>query len=390
MTSHNSSTTPTDGVLTGTTIFWLLALIARAKRFLLVSCGTVALLSAVISFLLPLWYESTVVVLPPKEPGVLGSLGSLTSTLREIAPLRSLSGLAGARGAAYSYLSILESRSTKEAVIRKFNLVDVYGISDSSMEKTIKELESNVTIDIAEEGHISISVLDTDRQRAADMANYYVEVLNTITDDLNLQSTSKYRTFLERSVREIKDSLQKYEEAYATFQKKHGLIAVPEDVQGSAKAVAQLYAEKTLKELEVQFMTQTLGATNPELERRKLELQILNQKLGLFPDLGLEHFRLYRNILIQSRILEVLIPLYEQTRFEEKKEVPSVVVLDRAVPAERKARPKRMLIVLISMFSAGLLTLTFYAFRERVLLLRTHAPERYEVLRDVFRVKSER
>lgn len=389
MPDHSSVPRSTDGVFTGTTLFWLLALIARARRFLLLSCGAVGVISLIISLLLPKWYESTVSFLPPRETGMFSALGALTSTLREIAPLRSLGGLAGGRSAAYSYLSILESRSTKEAIIRKFHLMEVYEVSDSSMENAIKGLESNVTIDVAEEGHISVSVLDTDPQRAAEMANFYIEVLNAVSDELSVQSTSKYRAFLEQSVKEVNDSLRIYEEAYAAFQKKHGFVAVPEDVQGSAKAVAQLYAEKTLKEMEVQFMTQTMGATNPELERRKLELTILNQKLGLIPDLGLQHFRLYRNIFIQSKILEVLLPLYEQTRFEEKKEVPSVVVLDRAVPAERKAKPKRMLIVLISTLSAGVLTLMMYALRERILLLRTQSPERYKVLREVFRMKGE-
>ncbi|HAL57089.1 MAG TPA: hypothetical protein DCP63_11605 [Bacteroidetes bacterium] len=390
MSEQNSTSRPADAVLNGTSLFWLLALIARTRRILFISCAIVAVLSLAISLLLPKWYESTVSFVPPKETGALGSLGSLTSTLRDIAPLRSLGGLAGARGTTYNFLSILDSRSTKDAVIRKFNLMEVYDISDSSMEKTVKELESNVTIDVAEEGHISVSVLDTDPQRAAAMANYYVEVLNTISDGLNIQSTSKYRTYLEQSVREVKDSLKVYEEAYTSFQKHHGMMAVPEDVQGSAKAVAQLYSEKTLKEIEVQFLTQMMGVTNPELERRKMELRILDQKLSLVPDLALEHFRLYRAILIQSKILEVLIPLYEQSRFEEKKELPSVAVLDRAVPAERKAKPKRLLIVLISTFSAGLLTLVLVALRERIIDLRTESPDRYQVLRSVFRLKSER
>ena len=134
-------------------------------------------------------------------------------------------------------------------------------------------------------------------------------------------------------------------------------------------------------------MTQTVDASNPELEKTKLELRLLNQKLGSIPELGLQQFRMYRNIFIQSKILEVLVPVYEQTRLEEKKEVPSVVVLDRAVPAERKTKPKRMLIVLISTLSAAFLTLSMYAAWEQIVRLRTSAPREYEVLQSLFRFK---
>jgi len=217
------------------------------------------------------------------------------------------------------------------------------------------------------------------------MANYYAVLLNAINVELTAQSSGKYREFLEKGVLEAKDSLRIYEEAYKNFQKRSGFVPIAEDVKGGAQAIAQLYAEKATKELEVQFLKSVVGKDNPELLRRELELNILNQKVATIPDLGLESLRLYRSVLIQSKILEVLLPLYEQARLEEKKETPSVAVLDKAVPAEKKARPKRMLIVLISTLSVGLLSFSFYALRDRFRKFKSESPEHYEILRSVFR-----
>ena len=53
---------------------------------------------------------------------------------------------------------------------------------------------------------------------------------------------------------------------------------------------------------------------------------------------------------IQYRILQFLTPMFEQAKVEERRQTPSVIVLDHAEPAERKAKPKRMLIMLGGLF----------------------------------------
>jgi len=370
-------------LLKQSSIVWFVALLGRARTFVLVSCLLTAVISGGVSSLLPHWYASTVTILPPRETGILSSLGSLGSALRDFAPIRSIGALGG-RGGQYNYLSILESRSAKEAMVNQFDLKKVYEIADSSMEKTIKLLETNVDVEVSEEGHINITVFDKEPERAAAIANHYIDILNTISTDLNHQGSSKYREFLEAGVREAKDSLAAYEEAFRNFQKTSGMVAVPDDIQAGAKAFAQLYADKAIKEIELEFLLQVAGSENSEVQRRRAELRILNNKLSLIPDLGLTQWRIYRNLLIQARILEVMIPVYEQARLEEKKETPSVAVLDRAIPAERKAKPKRLLIILIATLSAGMLSLSFYALREQLDALKSRSPESYDVIRSAF------
>ena len=364
-------------------VFAFIELIGKSRRFVLFSSVCAAIVSGVVSFILTPMYESTMSFLPPRDSGPLSSLGSLTSALSSVSSLRSIGGLGGARGSSYNYLSILASRNAKEAVVRKFDLMRVYEISDSSMEKTIKTLDDYVSVDVAEEGHISVTILDADPVRASEMANYYATLLNAINAELTSQSSSKYREFLEKGVKEAKDSLRIYEEAYKDFQKKSGFVPIAEDVKGGAQAIAQIYAEKATKEQEVQFLRSVAGKDNPELQRRQLELSVLNAKVATIPDLGLESLRLYRNVLIQAKILEVLVPLFEQARLEEKKETPSIAVLDKAVPAEKKSRPKRMLIVLISTLSVALLSFSFYALRDRFRTLKRESPEHYEILRSI-------
>jgi uncharacterized protein involved in exopolysaccharide biosynthesis len=62
--------------------------------------------------------------------------------------------------------------------------------------------------------------------------------------------------------------------------------------------------------------------------------------------------RLQRNVEIQTKILTYLLPVYEQAKIEEKKETPTILVLDKPYVAERKTKPKRLTMVLLSIFGS--------------------------------------
>jgi uncharacterized protein involved in exopolysaccharide biosynthesis len=79
------------------------------------------------------------------------------------------------------------------------------------------------------------------------------------------------------------------------------------------------------------------------------------------PALALEYGRLMRDLKVQETLYALLMAQYEQAKISEARDTPTVQVLDPAIPAERKSRPKIALNVLI----AGILSLLigiFWAF----------------------------
>jgi len=299
-----------------------LAQLGPWRGFLVRNVLIVTAIAVVVSLLLPKWFKSTATVLPPKEEGMLSGLSGLTSMLREFAPVRGASTLGMPRGA-YSYLSILNSREAKEMAIKKFDLMSVYEIEDSSMEEAVKEFSENYEVTVEDQGHISITVWDQNPQRAADIANYMVQVLNDINIRLNTKESGENRAFLERRVAESRDTLKRAEEALKAFQEKYGVYI----------------------------------ATLPEAQMRFMQLS--------------------RDVIIQSKIIEALTPILEQVRMQEKRDTPAVVQLDTAVPAEKKAKPKRLIIILSAGVSSILLSLLYVSLVERWRRFQRENPERY-------------
>jgi uncharacterized protein involved in exopolysaccharide biosynthesis len=75
--------------------------------------------------------------------------------------------------------------------------------------------------------------------------------------------------------------------------------------------------------------------------------------------------RLQRDAEIQTKILTFMLPLYEQEKIEEKRETPTVLVLDKPYVAERKKKPKRLTMVIVWTFIGFLSSSMFFIFSEK-------------------------
>jgi len=299
---------------------------------------------------------------------MFGGIGDVSSLVSSLAP-RALTSLT-ADPSLDRYLAILNSGRVLGAVIRKFDLVNVYGITDYPQEETTLELLDNIDISAEPEGHLTITVYDEDPQRAADMANFFVEQLNQTNREIRGQNARANREYVETRYNENISALAIAEDSLREFQSRYGVIAMPEQTEASIRAGAELTAQLAMKEVQLRVLKTNQSADSPlvisaqtevtELRRMIAEMSsgegASKKDVNVFvpfreiPHLGTEYIRRFRDVEIQNEILKFLTPLYEQAKVEERRQTPSVLILDKAYPAERKARPKRIIIVLVGTF----------------------------------------
>jgi uncharacterized protein involved in exopolysaccharide biosynthesis len=84
------------------------------------------------------------------------------------------------------------------------------------------------------------------------------------------------------------------------------------------------------------------------------------------PDIVLNYFRLQREVEIQNKILIFIMPIYEQAKIDEKKETPSVLIMDQSFVPERKTKPKRLTMVLIFTAAGFLLAYSGFFVKDRI------------------------
>jgi uncharacterized protein involved in exopolysaccharide biosynthesis len=383
----------------------MFAIIAKYRAFVTRFVIGVTLLVTIVTFLSPKWYKSSASVFPAERADLFGGIEGLSSLARSISsPARALSSLAGSPELD-RYVAILKSWTVLSAVIEKFDLVNVYEITSYPMEKTTKELLSNVEFTVELEGNLTITVYDKDPQRAAEMANFFVEMLNKTNTELMVQNARGNRNFIEQRYDKNLRDLAAAEDTLKAFQQRYGVIALPEQMEASIKAAAEMVGALAFKEVQAGVLRRTLSKDNPAVRAAEIEISEYRKKLGEMgrgdgsssgdmkvfvpfkqaPELGAEYIRRYREVEIQYKILQFITPLYEQAKVEERRQTPSVLVLDKAIPAERKSKPKVALYSLLALFSSLLVAIAGVFMRESVLRVRETHPDRYQAIVNAFR-----
>ncbi len=362
---------------TAPTVSEILRLLFKNLKSLLITTFVIAVIIAGISLLLPNKYKSSANLLPSQRPSLGLDLFSESGGLSSIAS----NVLGQGNDESDRYLVLLNSYSTLEQVVRKFDLTTVYEVdeSDDPISDAIEELKEHSTFENREEGNFVIAVLDEDPTRAKQMADYYVEILNDLNTSIVASDARQYREFLEQryATFEIKnDSLQS---EFIAFQKEYGVFELPEQVQEYFTIIGSVTTQQIQKELELKLLSTSVNKESEVYQNKLAEYNILSEKLDeLYRDtdprnlllnfdniasVGSDYYRLMFEIEIQAEIQKFLLPLYEQAKMEEAKALPIVTVIDAPQVPKRKAEPRRSIIVVLGAISAFILLCLYYITR---------------------------
>ncbi len=179
------------------------------RHRLMIAMLTVAAMVATVAvmFSTPRRYESSATIVPPmevlqKEVGGRG-LGALRNTvLNDIIDTSSVAGI---------YMEILRSRDVADALIDRFNLMEVYD-KTQYQSRARERLARNSRIEMTEDGAVRISVTDLDPNRAAAIVDAYIEELDRRNKLLSTGQATSKRVFLETRLKEIEAKLGRIEE----------------------------------------------------------------------------------------------------------------------------------------------------------------------------------
>jgi tyrosine-protein kinase Etk/Wzc len=337
----------------------LLHVFARRKGLTIWGPLVVAASVALISLLIPNSYTAVARILPPKQSQsaasvLIGQLGLLSN------PIGNLT----VKNPNELFLGMLMSRSIADNLIARFKLQEVY--DEDTRYETRKTLAGRTSITAGREGIITIEVTDRDPQRAAAIANAYVEELENLSQTLAVSEASQRRVFFEKQLQLTKEKLAEAEIKMRSAQERSGLIMLSEQARAIIEAVSHARAQVAAKEIELTSMGSFATHSNPEYRRRQEELSALKAQLrsleskdvirkgdvlvptSRVPEAGLEHVRHLREVKYQEAIFEILAKHYEIARADEAKDSALIQFLDRADVPEKKSGPKRALIVLLT------------------------------------------
>lgn len=345
------------------------------RKFLILNLIVIGIITGIAVFLIPNQYKATTtIMIPPDSQIGLGGLSNLLGGKSSIASMGSkLFGTANTTEDLL--LGILNSRTALTEVIKHFDLMKYYEIDDNNFDKAISSLRADISSDPNEYGMIEFNIVNKDPDLSARIANYLVQLVDSINIELNIERARNNRLFIEkRYLKNIAD-LKIAEDSLYRFQKKFGIVAVPEQLEVSVKAAAEVEAMLSKKEMESQFSKELYGENSPHYQAVNAEIKMLRGKVQelknssslestsnilypfrAMPDIAIQYLRAFREVELQQTILEFVMPMYEQAKVEEQKSVPTVMIIDKATPPRLKNSPKRISLVI------GVLALSLFIF----------------------------
>ena len=292
-----------------------------------------------LTFLLTPKFKSVTTFLPPQQ-----QQSSAASALAALGPLSALAGVGGGlRTPADQYVSLMQSVTVSDRLVTEFKLMDVYRVE--IRQDARRKLEENVQMSVGKkDGLISVTVMDTSPERAAQMANRYVDELRRMSGTLAITEAQQRRAFFQRLLEQSREQLLKAQLALQGSGFNPG--ALKSEPKAAAESYARLKAEVAATEVKLQSLRGRLADGTPEVQQLVATLRALRGQLAAAEQPvdntgGPDYVSKYRDFKYQEALFEVYARQFELARVDESREGALIQVIDVATPAEMRSFPKR-------------------------------------------------
>jgi len=345
----------------------LLLILAARKRLIFWTSAGGFVLGILLVLMVAPTFTAKAMILPPQQ-----EQSSSSAMMGQFGALASMSGLGsslGIKNPVDLYLGMLQSQSVTDGIIKRFDLVRIYH------PKRFSDLRNMVVkkgkFIAGKDGMISISVSDKDPRMAAAMANAFVDELYKLNNRLAIGGESQKRLFYEQQLAQEKDKLADSEVALAKTEEATGVIAPSGQTESIIRQVAQLQAEITAREVQLDALRTSSTEQNPDVIRLNSELTGLRGQLrdlesgskstkhtpgDIFistanvPQAGLEYIRKERDVKYHQFLFDLLARQYEAARIDEAKAAPVIQVVDTAQVPDRRSAPTRAIWAIVGGF----------------------------------------
>ncbi len=309
----------------------------RNKRIILVVALASAILLALVSLLIPDYYESEVIIYPASSSSISQSLLDKNVKSRDILKF-------GEEEEVEQVQQILQSDKIRNRIIKKYDLARHYRIdqgSDYKKTELLDKYQDNVSIRRTKYNSIRIRVLDQNPDTAALIANSISNLLDTTMNFLQKNRALKAFKIVEKEYHKLQSDINFLNDSLTRLR----TLGI-NDYESQSEVFNQALAQAILK-------------------GNQSAVRSLEAKIDLLAKYGSSYTQLSNYLEYQTEQLSILHSKYAEAKVDLEQNLPHKFVVSDAFPAEKPIYPIRWLIVLGGVFaSLVLLTLLLLIFEK--------------------------
>jgi tyrosine-protein kinase Etk/Wzc len=282
------------------------------KRTILIGIGLIAgIASIVISLLITPMFESSVIMFPTSNASISKDLLSQNYTGRQ-----NVHGF-GEEEQAEQLLQILNSEPIRARIIQKYNLGEHYEIKANEkypITRLYEEYQSNINFRLTEYMSVEISVLDRNPEYAANIANDISDLVDTVYNSMKKERAQEAFRLVEREYLEAAQNLNALRDS--------------------------------MDQLSGQVSRNMKSGGDPA-----------NNLIYALTENGAFYITMMNMVRYETSLVSDLNLKFKEARLEAEQNLPHKFVVEKAYASEKKAYPKKSLIVVVSTFASLLFAL---------------------------------
>lgn len=319
---------------------YLCKLLMEYRKPLLIILAVAAVLAILFSapfFITPL-YKSTAIIYPTSSNSISKVL--ISTTYQSEKDIMNF----GEDEQTEQMLQVLNSNRVRDKVIKRFNLMEHYGIKANSKypyTKLNKLYDSRIKFRRTEYNAVKITVLDPDAALAAQMANDITEIFDSTMNQMQKEVATRAFQLVEGEYNALCLEMAKLEDSLNALRRL-GVF----DYESQVEMLSQQLAVELGK-------GNTQGVNN------------IQKQLDILAEYGGASYAINERLDNDRLQLSLVKSKYEEAKVDATEYIPHKFVVTSAFQAERNTYPTRWIIVTVTLLSTFLLLIICIVLYDR-------------------------
>ncbi|MGF2880419.1 polysaccharide biosynthesis tyrosine autokinase [Acinetobacter johnsonii] len=243
-------------------------------------------------------------------------------------------------------------------------LNDVYLIQKQSLPAAANHILANYSV--AEKGKLTgilgLNYQGTDKTHITQVLNAILVSYSQQNIERRSAETAQTLKFLDEQLPELKQQLDVAEREFNKFRQQYNTVDVTKESELFLTQSVTLETQKAQLEQQVAEAGAKYTAEHPVMQQMNAQLGAINKKIGELnatlkelPDLQRRYLQLYREVEVKQQLYTALLNSYQQLRIAKAGEIGNVRIVDTAVEPIEPIAPKKLQILILSIFLGGFL-----------------------------------
>jgi tyrosine-protein kinase Etk/Wzc len=252
----------------------------------------------------------------------------------------------------------------KVAIFSQDSFDVAYNIRKQSLPSAMQTLTASYSV--AEKGKMTgvlgLNYQGEDKQHITQVLNAILTAYSQQNIERRTAETAQTLKFLEDQLPELKQQLDVAEREFNRFRQQYNTVDVTKESELYLTQSITLETQKVQLEQQVAEAAAKYTGEHPVMQQMNAQLGAINSKIAeldgtlrRLPELQRQYLQLFREVEVKQQLYTGLLNSYQQLRIAKAGEIGNVRIVDTAVEPIEPIKPKKLQILILSIFLGAFL-----------------------------------